>query len=488
MGEEDERSKHRRRRHSHSHGHKYDDEIQHHKKKRQRDDDERDRRHRHHRHHRRRTSRHENRDENNHAKKNLASELEEDLLEDDIKDLASPAPAAKMDREAWMVDDRSGDGTDPFSSFLGAPKEKKPIEKVNREGLFISVRELNKTAFQAQGAISESEDDVEYNAPNYTIGDSGSSWRMMKLKNLYAAAKESMRPVEELAIERMGSLQAYDDAREEEMELERRKRDYRNEGVMKVKVTGELYRQRLANEKKKTLPQKRHLQATQPLNITSNEPPITQSDLNKLQATLLRAQMTSSLEAPKLAAEYDAAVKRFNNQESLTTVVNLPAAHSKLVPHLSREASKSSMDMTIEDMVKEERASKRFATVDRIARDRGFKNDLEYMDENAERLAAMPKRRESALKSMSVQEYKKQEQIVTNCPLCYKDDGKAPLAPVVSLATRVYLSLPTDPELTSDGAIIVPLRHARNLVECDDDEWEEIRVCPVISLSNCRTL
>jgi hypothetical protein len=45
----------------------------------------------------------------------------------------------------------------------------------------------------------------------------------MKLKNLYTAAKESMRPVEEMAIERLGSLRAFDEAREEEMELERRK-------------------------------------------------------------------------------------------------------------------------------------------------------------------------------------------------------------------------------------------------------------------------
>jgi hypothetical protein len=127
-------------------------------------------------------------------------------------------------------------------------------------------------------------------------------------------------------------------------------------------------------------------------------------------------------------------------------------------------------------MVKEERASKRAHNVDRIARDRRFKDDLEYLDENAERLAEVGKRREVDLKSMSVQEYKKQERIVANCPLCYKDDGRMPLAGVVSLGTRVYLSLPTEPELTKDGAMIVPLRHAKNLADCDDDEWEEIRV------------
>ncbi len=49
------------------------------------------------------------------------------------------------------------------------------------------------------------------------------------------------------------------------------------------------------------------------------------------------------------------------------------------------------------------------------------------------------------------------------------------MAPVISLGTRTYLTLPTKPELSEGGAIIVPIQHRTNLLECDDDEWEEIR-------------
>lgn len=49
------------------------------------------------------------------------------------------------------------------------------------------------------------------------------------------------------------------------------------------------------------------------------------------------------------------------------------------------------------------------------------------------------------------------------------------MAPIVSLATRTYLTLPTEPEISEGGAIIVPVQHRTNLLECDDDEWEEIR-------------
>lgn len=67
--------------------------------------------------------------------------------------------------------------------------------------------------------------------------------------------------------------------------------------------------------------------------------------------------------------------------------------------------------------------------------------------------------------------------ILDNCPLCHREDENSPpIAPVVSLATRIYLTLPTEPEISDGGAIIVPVQHRGNLLECDDDEWEEIRV------------
>jgi hypothetical protein len=387
-----------------------------------------------------------------------------------------------VERESWMTGG-SDDKADPFASFLrGQRKEKKPVEKPKPQEIGFSSREINTSLLKPPSPSPEPEEEEEeekYTPPTYTIGDDGSSWRMMKLKNLRAAAKEAMRPVEEIAVERLGSLRAYDEAREEEKELERRKLDRKGEGVVKVKVTGELYLQRLAKQKRKAQREQERNPPQLPTTTTATtdaDKPITQSDLNKLQATLLRVEMSNSPAAATLAQEYALLVEKFNTQPPIPQIIALPPSHSALLPHLSREQSKSSVDLTIEEMVKEERASKRAHTVDRIARDRRFKDDLDYLDENAERLAEVGKRREVDLKSMSVQEYKKQERIVANCPLCYKDDGRMPLAGVVSLGTRVYLSLPTEPELTNDGAMIVPLRHAKNLADCDDDEWEEIRV------------
>jgi len=483
MGDEEDKSQHREKERDHSHhrhrhhhrrhGDDRDDEDRHHRKKRRREDDEdRDTSHRHKSHHR---SHHKSRDRDETEDNNAVDPIDGDTQQDETQE-------SKVERESWMTGE-SDEKVDPFASFLGGQrKEKKPVEKPKPEGLGLSSREINSNLLNPPEPEPEpgAEEEEKYTPPTYTIGDDGSSWRMMKLKNLRIAAKEAMRPVEEIAVERWGSMRAYDEAREEEKELERRKLDRKGQGVLKLKVTGELYLQRLAKQQRKAhREEERNRPQPQPppaATTTTGEPLITQSDLNKLQAQLLRAEMSNSPAAATLAQEYASAVEKFNTQPTAPQVIALPTSHTALLPHLSREQSKSSADLTIEDMVKEERASKRAHTVDRIARDKRFKDDLEYMDENAERLAEMGKRKEVDLKSMSVAEYKKQERIVANCPLCYKDDGRMPLAPVVSLGTRVYLSLPTEPELTKDGAMIVPLRHAKNLAECDDDEWEEIRV------------
>jgi CWF19-like protein 2 len=454
------------------------------KSHRRRDDEDEKRRKKRRRHHRHEHAKDDREGGKETREKTLAEQFDEDMWEEKPSQTA-PEPPVVAQRESWLTGENPE--SDLFTSLLGDIKQKKPIEKPKTEQPFgTSIRELNKSlhaSAEVSGAdfAEDADEDNKYVPPNYIIGDGGSSWRMMKLKNLRAAAKEQMRAVEDLAAERMGSLRAYDEAREEEMELETRKRDTRREEVMKVKVTGELYLQRMKKEEKKRRRDEEErypVQRTSRITASEATTQTTLSDLNRLRAGVLRAEMTSSPDVEKLTQEYETAVKTFNAQPTAAEVVVLPQSHSTLLPHLSREQAKPEFEMTIEDMVREERAQKRLSTVDRIAKDKGFKDDLDYLDENAEKLAGTSKRREVDLKSMSIQDYRKQERIIESCPLCYKDDGRGPLAPVVSLATRTYLSLPTEPEITSQGAIIVPLRHARNLADCDDDEWEEIRVRP----------
>lgn len=104
--------------------------------------------------------------------------------------------------------------------------------------------------------------------------------------------------------------------------------------------------------------------------------------------------------------------------------------------------------------------------------------DLDYMDENASKLAKGVQKSEMTLKNIAINDFQKMNRIIDTCPLCHHEDqGRPPVAPLISLATRVFLTLPTDPEIGEGGACVVPIQHRGNLLECDDDEWEEIRVC-----------
>ena len=105
-----------------------------------------------------------------------------------------------------------------------------------------------------------------------------------------------------------------------------------------------------------------------------------------------------------------------------------------------------------------------------------IQNDLDYMDENANKLASRVQKSEINLRNTAISDFQKTTRILDACPLCHHEDkGQPPVAPIVSLATRVFLSLPTEPEISEGGAVIVPIQHHTNLLECDDDEWEEIR-------------
>jgi diadenosine tetraphosphate (Ap4A) HIT family hydrolase len=222
---------------------------------------------------------------------------------------------------------------------------------------------------------------------------------------------------------------------------------------------------------------------------------VDQSSLNRMKARLMKAQLLNDPSVTKLEEEYSNAIIAFN-RDSRPDVVTLSAMDNRMLSSAPRNEVKAidnkrgrergqveeNEDMSIEDMVREERRTKGQAGgegqqfADRIAKDAKFDNDLEYMDENASKLAKRVYKSDVNLRNMAIGDFQKLNKILDNCPLCHHEDTETPpIAPIVSLATRTYLTLPTEPELADGGTCIVPTQHHTNLLECDDDEWEEIR-------------
>nr|POE74839.1 pre-mrna-splicing factor cwf19 [Quercus suber] len=441
-------------------------------------------------------------------KEAVAAPPEENILDQRDQDLKE----TKVQRDAWMQEPSALDieyvqakkSNVPKSQFVGA-KDNNEF-KVHESRVNSHVAELQRDLeSDDEGADIQSElqDKPAQHEVSYTFGDSGSQWRMTKLNAVYRQANETGREVEEIALDRFSDLREFDEAREEERELDRRKM-YGKEYVGLEKPSGVLFQERKmaagvrsdADEQKDSHPA---LPQEQPMGETLSSPtnpPLSISALNKLKAEMMKAKIRKAPNAAQLEADYNAAASEaLGNQASSDTVV-LNQMHSRqLAGDRSGEVTavsgkrgrerglvEENEDMSIEDMVRNEKRTRGVnggegrAFAERIAKDGRFKNDLDYMDDNATNLSKKVVKSDMNLRNTAIGDFQKMQRILDTCPLCYREDSdQPPVAPVVSLATRTYLTLATEPEIAKLGTVIVPLQHRLNLLECDDDEWEEIR-------------
>src|SRR5271170_3669765 len=124
--------------------------------------------------------------------------------------------------------------------------------------------------------------------------------------------------------------------------------------------------------------------------------------------------------------EYNNAVVAFNHQ-SRPDVVTLSAMDNRMLSSAPRNEVKAvenkrgrergqveeNEDMSIEDMVREERRTRGQAggegllLAERIAKDGKFDNDLEYMDENASKLAKRVQKSDINLRNMAISDFQK---------------------------------------------------------------------------------
>ncbi|KAK0647689.1 Pre-mRNA-splicing factor cwf19 [Lasiodiplodia hormozganensis] len=518
----DHRSKDSERRHHHRHHHsskhhssrdKDDDHESRHKHKRSRrddddhrssrrhrdddrDDEHRSSRRRHHERNRSRSPRAD--DEDAHLEKGA---MDAPPTEDTLDNRLADAEASSLKRDSWMEAPSAMD-----VDYVQRRKEPEPDKtKATKKDYDLKIhdKELNQHLRDLQEGKEDTSlvEEPAQHEVSYTFGDNGSQWRMTKLKNVYREAKESGRLVDDIALERFGSLRDFDDAREEETELERRA-TYGKDYVGKEKPSGELYQERKmkAGVRRDSIPSRNEVPELPQGQIVQEKPPSAKAavmdatSLNRLRAKMMKAKLKGGPEAEKLEAEYNAAMAGAANRKEPEVVV-LGAMENRMLASRKGEVKdidnkrgrerglvEENEDMSIEDMVRQERRTRGqqggegYRLAETIAKDAKFDNDLDYMDENAGKLAKHVQKSNINLRNTAISDFQKMNRILDSCPLCHHEDTNTPpVAPVVSLATRVYLTLPTEPEISEGGACIIPIQHRINLLECDDDEWEEIR-------------
>ncbi|KAK5123205.1 hypothetical protein LTR85_003404 [Meristemomyces frigidus] len=435
---------------------------------------------------------------------------EEEVLDARGEDLKE----SKVQRDAWMEEPSALDidyvqrrkQKSPPSQFVSARQghEFKMHDAEVSQHLADLQRDFDSEGEEGEGETEKVKDEEAQHEVAYTFGDSASSWRMTKLKAVYRQADETGKSVDEVALERYGDLRDFDDAREEEREMDRRKmygRDY----IGIVKPSGELFQERKMQaglrreadkqqeEEAPNLPQGEVMpEAPAP----ATRVPPDQTALNKLKAQMMKAKLRNAPNAAQLEEEYERAASAglANHVEPGVVVLNnmdnrqLAGSRAGEVNAVSGKRGRErglvteNEDMSLDDMVKHEKRTRGVnggegkAFAERIAKDAKFENDLDYMDDNATKLSKKVMQSDVNLRNTAIGDYQKMAKILETCPLCHHEDtNQPPTAPIVSLATRTYLTLPTEPEVAKGGAVIVPIQHRLNLLECDDDEWEEIR-------------
>ncbi|KZS90512.1 hypothetical protein SISNIDRAFT_430789 [Sistotremastrum niveocremeum HHB9708] len=243
------------------------------------------------------------------------------------------------------------------------------------------------------------------------------------------------------------------------------------------------------------------------------------SDLNKLQARALRAKLMGGADAEKLQAEYEEALERSHQHESSATRVEvLPTLDSRgrlydygvSAPSTSEDASErpgnrrkkparvetrdpktgdvvrynaDDDSTTLGDLVRQERFGAGIedeknldAQMARaIAGDGKFEDDLEYMDDNADKLGRRKMRTDAMRRQFAIHDYAKTQKVMATCPHCFKEDDSPPSAAVIAMGTRAYLACTTSQELVDGHAHIVPIQHHLTMLEADDDVWDEVR-------------
>ena len=283
-------------------------------------------------------------------------------------------------RDSWMEQPSSLD-IDYTQKGIKKPLEPKALKVSKAEfELKIHEHELNKHHLQN---LAEGKDipDLIIKEPHefdYVFGDAGAQWRMSKLNRVYKRAEETGKSVDEIAEEQFGDLQAFDEAREEQVELERR--DTYGEGyVGKDKPSGELFEQRISEtglriknfRSEQDEPDMhdlaRGIDAQKPV---ANTVPLDQTALNRLKAQMMKAKVRGSPNAAELEAEYNAAASFVNSKQS--DIIVLGAMDNRMLAG-SREGEvkridnkrgrerglvEENEDMSIADMVRQERRSR----------------------------------------------------------------------------------------------------------------------------------
>lgn len=335
------------------------------------------------------------------------------------------------------------DDGDLFSAMGQSVKKSQDQKRSNPAEPEISSRELN-PSLAPRPHQAPQEDQRPKSQPPY--GGPGYKWRLMKLQRTYEMAEQRGVPVEEVAMERYGSMDAFDEARLERqfvedrdgsLERSRRTSMHSRAGFRRPGAPPSAPSSTPATSRSSTSapsssspkgPSIPRVLPTQTGPVSASPAPMSVDALNKLEASVLRAELMGRPDAAQLRAEWEAAragqgdmsserVEAVPVLDGFGRLYDIGSSSSSRDPSADKERpskrSKHEDDGSeaLSELVRQEkfsagRADQKDADAmlaHQIMADQGFENDLDYMDEEAKRFARRRMRDDALKRQFAVQ-------------------------------------------------------------------------------------
>ncbi|KAI8049084.1 CwfJ C-terminus 1-domain-containing protein-like protein [Syncephalis plumigaleata] len=430
-------------------------------------------------------------------------------------------------RSSWMLE--APEALEGFNVIepKKAPPPPPPIDEIK-----VSDRELNKHL--VAGTALEDYPEMERKAK--VFGDSGSNWRMLKLKRTLEMAKEEKRPLEQVAMERYASLEEFEDAMSERRWLDQRassssrKHDTHSSKRIRTAATSafkrpkafhhddsddndEQHRYRSTSTTSsvdrttrssasppppqyRTIGRSSAMPTTTAVSTTSNSnissPAISclsQNELNQLQARALRARMLGTPDADTLEEQYKLESEKAKtvNNPSMVVLTEMELRGRRGVAETDR---KSKGKQQLKDTHDQHGARKGYgqtgedASIEELVREeRTTKSSADYRkamvkgitrDSRFQRNLLTRTATTQQVRRDAIGNYQRAQKALDRCYYCFRE-GQPPVAPVIALGHRVYLALPVTEPLVAGHCLIVPVQHQLSMLECEDDVWTEVR-------------
>jgi hypothetical protein len=356
-------------------------------------------------------------------------------------------------REEWML----GDDDLPFNfDSLDSRKNEKESLK--------SISEKEKAAIAAERELNpvlrkQAEGDVLRRAPPSSPTQS-IEWTTVLVKRAISMIESGEKTFENAAIDRFGSIDAFEDAIRQ---VEGYKRTKFNIKIPKTTSVGNNTRRDFREVKEKD-------------NSYICSLPL--EDVNKLMAKKMKAELEGDYETSRHIEDQITKLKQDQAKPK-------PKEKLTLLPSETYNKRKAEKDMSIAELLRHEKlaSSKEYdREMERgITGNKRFKDDLDTLDEQVKIDSSQEKSNTFDVRGKSIDEFKKKEKITKECWFCTDSDRfKMERASdwIVAYGNYTYLAIPKSRSLHPLHCLIVPMSHVCSLLDCrefEDEIWEEVR-------------